>query len=126
MSLLALFWIGLGGALGSILRAWLSFSITTDFPWATFVANAVGCLLIGLVIGHESVTTDWAHHTRGFVVIGFCGGFTTFSTFGLQTINQLESGDLAGAFSNILLSLVVCLLAVWIGIRAASLIFQGE
>ena len=125
MSLLALFWIGLGGALGSILRAVLAYSITSEFPWATLVANVVGCLLIGLVIGHESVTTDWAQHTRGFVVIGFCGGFTTFSTFGLQTIKQLEAGNLAGAFSNILLSLVVCLLAVWIGIRVAKLIFQG-
>ncbi|MDG2168704.1 MAG: fluoride efflux transporter CrcB [Opitutales bacterium] len=125
MSLLALFWIGLGGALGSIMRAVLSYSITSDFPWATFVANAAGCLLIGIVIGHESATADWAHHTRGFVVIGFCGGFTTFSTFGLQTINQLESGNLAGAFINILLSIVVCLLAVWAGIRAAKLVFQG-
>lgn len=125
MSLVALFWIGLGGALGSILRAILSFTITTEFPWATFAANAVGCLIIGLVIGHESVTANWAHHTRGFVVIGFCGGFTTFSTFGLQTLKQLESGNLIGAFSNIFLSLVVCLMAVWIGIRIAKLVFQG-
>ena len=126
MSLLALFWIGLGGALGSILRALIAVGITSAFPWATFLANTLGCLLIGLVIGHESVTADWAHHTRGFVVIGFCGGFTTFSTFGLQTIKQLESGYLAAAFSNVFLSLVICLLAVWVGIRFAKLLFQGE
>jgi len=125
MNLLALFWIGLGGAFGSILRALLAVSIKSEFPWATLVANVAGCLLIGLVIGHESATSDWAHHSRGFVVIGFCGGFTTFSTFGLQTINQLEAGDIAGAFSNILLSLVVCLVAVWAGINLGKLVFQG-
>ena len=110
--------------MGSILRALLAVSIKTDFPWATFLANVAGCLLIGLVIGHESATSDWAHHSRGFVVVGFCGGFTTFSTFGLQTIKQLERGDLAGAFSNILLSLVLCLVAVWAGIKLGKLVFQ--
>lgn len=126
MNLLALFWIGLGGAIGSILRALIAVSIQSDFPWATLIANVAGCLLIGLVIGHESVTADWTHSTRGFVVIGFCGGFTTFSTFGLQTIKQLESGNLAAAFSNIVLSLVACLAAVWMGIKLGKLLFQGE
>ncbi|MCZ6675067.1 MAG: fluoride efflux transporter CrcB [Verrucomicrobia bacterium] len=125
MSLLALFLNGLGGALGSILRALIAVGIRTEFPWATLLANVTGCLLIGLVIGHESVTSDWAHHSRGFVVIGFCGGFTTFSTFGLQTIKQLESGNIESAFSNILLSLVVCLIAVWAGIKLGKLLFQG-
>ena len=125
MNWVALLWIGLGGALGSILRALLAFSIKSDFPWATLLANVAGCLVIGLVIGHETVTSDWSHHTRGFVVIGFCGGFTTFSTFGLQTIKQLESGQLASAFYNILLSLVICLLAVWAGIKLGKPLFQG-
>ena len=124
MNFQALIWIGLGGAIGSILRALLAGGIKTEFPWATLIANAAGCLLIGLVIGHESATADWSHHTRGFVVIGFCGGFTTFSTFGLQTIKQLESGNLVGAISNILLSLVVCLVAVWAGIKISKLIFH--
>ena len=125
MTLVTLLWIGLGGALGSISRALLAVGIKTEFPWATLLANATGCLLIGLVIGHESATADWSHHTRGFVVIGFCGGFTTFSTFGLQTIRQLESGNVAAAFSNILLSLVVSLLAVWVGVKIGKLLFQG-
>ena len=124
MTVATVFWIGLGGALGSILRALLAVGIKTEFPWATLVANTVGCLLIGLVIGHESATTDWSHHTRGFVVIGFCGGFTTFSTFGLQTIKQLESGNFTGAFSNVILSLVICLVAVWAGIKIGKLVFQ--
>jgi fluoride exporter len=125
MSVAGLFWIGLGGALGSILRALIAVTVKSNFPWGTLLANFVGCLIIGLVIGHESVTADWAHHTRGFVVVGFCGGFTTFSTFSLQTIKQLEAGDLIGAVSNILLSLVVCLCAVWGGIKIAKWMFQG-
>lgn len=125
MSLTGLFWIGLGGAIGTVLRALITISLKSEFPWATLVVNALGCLIIGVVIGHESVTTDWAHHTRGFVVVGFCGGFTTFSTFGLQTIKQLEAGDLMGAFSNIALSLLVCLCAVWGGIKVAKWVFQG-
>lgn len=125
MSLTGLFWIGLGGAIGTVLRALITISLKSEFPWATLVVNVLGCLIIGVVIGHESVTTDWAHHTRGFVVVGFCGGFTTFSTFGLQTIKQLEAGDLMGAFSNIVLSLLVCLCAVWGGIKVAKWVFQG-
>ncbi|MDA0347417.1 MAG: fluoride efflux transporter CrcB [Verrucomicrobia bacterium] len=125
MSLIGLFWIGLGGAIGSILRALFAISIKSDFPWATLLANVSGCLIIGLVIGHESITADWAEHSRGFVVIGFCGGFTTFSTFSLQTFKQLEGGNFLGAFSNILLSFVVCLLAVWAGIKLAKLIFHS-
>ncbi|MCB1122646.1 MAG: fluoride efflux transporter CrcB [Verrucomicrobiae bacterium] len=125
MSISALLWIGLGGALGSILRALLAVSIRSEFPWATFLANVAGCLLIGMVIGHESVTETWSHHTRGFVVVGFCGGFTTFSTFGLQTINLLESGDFAAAVTNVFLSLMFCLFAVWAGIKLGKLFFQG-
>jgi CrcB protein len=125
MSLVGLFWIGLGGALGAILRAVIAMSIKSDFPWATLTANVAGCLIIGLVIGHESVTADWAQHTRGFVVIGFCGGFTTFSTFSLQTFKQLEAGNTLAAFSNIFLSFVMCLLAVWGGIKLAKLLFPA-
>ena len=125
MSVAGLFLIGLGGALWSILRALIAVTVKSNFPWGTLLANFVGCLIIGLVIGHESVTADWAHHTRGFVVVGFCGGFTTFSTFSLQTIKQLEAGDLIGAVSNILLSLVVCSCAVWGGIKIAKWMFQG-
>jgi fluoride exporter len=125
MSITALFWIGLGGALGSILRALLAVGVRTDFPWATLLANVTGCLIIGLAIGHESVTADWSHHARGFLVVGFCGGFTTFSTFGLQTIKQLEDGNFLGAVTNVGLSLFVCLLAVWVGIKIGKLAFQG-
>ena len=125
MSWTALFWIGFGGALGSVLRAWLGFGIKTEFPWATMLANVFGCLIIGLVIGHESVTTTWSQNSRAFVVLGFCGGFTTFSTFGMQTIKQLESGQIAAAIANIMLSLIVCLFAVWAGIWAGKIVFQG-
>ena len=122
MSLLALFWIGLGGALGSIMRAVLSYSITSDFPWATFVANAAGRLLIGIVIGHESATADWAHHTRGFVVIGFCGGFTTFSTFSLETIILIEAGHIVHAVTYMLGSAVMCVLMAGLAVQLTRML----
>lgn len=125
MSWTALFWIGFGGALGSILRALLGSGIKSEFPWATLLANVAGCLIIGLVIGHELVTSQWSQNSRAFVVLGFCGGFTTFSTFGMQTVKQLEAGQIGAAVANITLSLFVCLLAVWAGIRLGKFIFQG-
>lgn len=125
MNISALLWIGLGGALGSILRALLAMGIRSEFPWATLLANVAGCLLIGLAVGHESATETWSHHARGFVVVGFCGGFTTFSTFGLQTLNLLESGDWAGAVANVFASLVLCLVVVWAGIKMGKLLFQA-
>lgn len=115
--------IGLGGALGSMLRAFISMTLNSQFPWATLLANFLGCLLIGLAIGHESATAEWAHHARGFVIFGFCGGFTTFSTFSLQTFKQLEAGNYSSAALNIGLSLLVCLVAVVAGVRVGKAIF---
>ncbi len=115
--------IGLGGALGSMLRAFISFSLNSQFPWATLLVNVLGSLIIGLAIGHETVSGDWAHHARAVVIFGFCGGFTTFSTFSLQTFKQLESGDYGAAVLNIALSLVVCLLAVAVGVKLGKTVF---
>lgn len=116
-------WIGLGGALGSMLRAFISLSINSQFPWATVLVNVLGSFLIGLAIGHETASGDWAHHARAVVVFGFCGGFTTFSTFSLQTFKQFEAGHYSAAALHIVLTLVACLVAVAVGVKLGKTVF---
>ncbi len=116
----ALLWIALGGALGSVLRALAGYALQARFPWATLLVNVAGSFAIGFVMtrlgGLEAVA---AARTQAFVVVGFCGGFTTFSTFSWQTLEQLQRGQLGAALANIALSLVLCLGAVWLGARLA-------
>jgi protein CrcB len=114
-------WIGLGGALGSIARAWLALAVARitgpEFPWGTILINVVGSFIIGFFgtltmnDGRFSVSAD----LRAFVMVGICGGFTTFSSFSLQTLELARYGRTAQALGNIGLSVVLCLLAVAAG-----------
>lgn len=115
----ALLWIGLGGALGSVLRALVGHAFSgTRFPWGTLLINAAGSLLIGWLMARlGSLEPDAAARVQSALVVGFCGGFTTFSTFSWQTLDQLLRGQWAAALLNIVLSLTLCLLAVWVGFR---------
>jgi len=112
-----------GGGLGAALRFALALRIEEHarsvFPWGTLWVNALGCLLIGLL-------ATWAddHHLlpasgRLFLVPGLLGGFTTFSTFGLETVLLIEDGMYVFALTNVLASLAVCGIAVIAGIAAA-------
>ncbi len=113
--------IALGGAIGSVLRYWFSGLIARvwgeTFPWGTIIVNITGCFIIGLfftVTGSEGrmlVTPIW----RQFFMIGICGGYTTFSSFSLQTLNLANDGQWFRAGANILLSVALCLIAVWLG-----------
>ena len=119
-------WIALGGALGSMARYaatgvvanWLGLA----FPWGTLVINVTGSFVIGFFAaltgpgGRAPVPEDF----RQFVMVGICGGYTTFSSFSLQTLVLLQNGKLAGAGLNILGSVSLCLLAVWLGFAAAT------
>lgn len=117
-----------GGALGSAARMWLSLWCAArfgeTFPVGTLVVNALGCLVIG---GFSALTgPDGMIMTspllRQFVMIGVLGGFTTFSSFGLQTISLMSDGEWLYAALNVLLSVTVCLAFVWLGtILIASL-----
>lgn len=113
--------IGVGGAAGAVLRYWLSLAVTralaaTGFPAGTLAVNALGSFLIGLlsVVLMERLAQDpvW----RALVLVGLLGGFTTFSTFSLETIKLLESGRLVCATANILASVLLCLVFAWIGL----------
>ena len=124
----AYLWIGVGGALGSVARYCCSgvaarlFGET--FPWGTIIVNVVGCFVIGFfatLTGPDGrVFADTL--TRQFVMIGVLGGYTTFSSFSLQTLALVQDGEWWLAGANIALSVVACLVAVWLGfVLAASI-----
>lgn len=121
-SLSSLLWIALGGALGSVGRALVGMAITSRWPLATLCVNAAGSLLIGWVMAR--VNPDDPTVTArmlNLVAVGFCGSFTTFSTFSWQTLDQMLKGQWGAAITNVLVSVVLCLFAVWLGFRLARL-----
>lgn len=111
--------VGLGGAIGSILRYAIS-CITSHFQhlpalFGTLLANILGCFAIGIVLSscdRESLLL--------FASVGICGGFTTFSTFSAQTIDALQSGKYALAIGYILTTLLICLLMTWAGLSVGK------
>ncbi|MCS6780323.1 MAG: fluoride efflux transporter CrcB [Geminicoccaceae bacterium] len=120
--------VAVGGALGSLCRWWLSELFAKlglgFFPWATLLANTSGSFLIGLVAtltGPDGRVTILPE-LRLAVMVGFCGGYTTFSSFSLQTLVLVQTGNFREAAANVILSVVVCLLAVWLGHLAAVLV----
>lgn len=119
MNLTALLWIALGGALGSVLRALVGHACSSArFPWGTLLINAAGSLLIGWLMARlGSLEPEPAARVQSLFVVGFCGGFTTFSTFSWQTLDQMLRGQWLAAALNVLLSVTVCLLTVWLGYR---------
>lgn len=117
--------IGLGGGIGSIFRYLTAVLVTkyfqTAFPWATFTANILGCLIIGLLLGYFE-KQELAYPDLKFLFItGFCGGYTTFSTFASENVNLLQSGNTFMAFIYIASSVIISLFAVWIGLSLTKL-----
>jgi fluoride exporter len=110
--------IALGGAAGSVVRALVALALPSRFPWATLLINVTGSLLIGwLMVRIGPAEQSSASSLRSLLVVGFCGGFTTFSTFSWQTLDQMVRGQWGAAVANVLLSVTLCLLAVWLGFR---------
>lgn len=106
--------------MGAVLRYSASIGVATimgrGFPYGTLFVNVSGSLLIGLLsvimLERFNIGPEW----RAAVMVGLLGSFTTFSTFSLETLNMLEQGELLAAITNVLLSVVVCLAAVWLGV----------
>ena len=119
-------WIGLGSALGGMARYGCSDLaaryLGVGFPWGTLIVNVTGSLIIGVLAaltvadGRFFVSPD----VRAFLMIGVCGGFTTFSALSLETLNLARDGQWSAVAASIVLSVVICLLAVWLGYAAGS------
>ena len=113
--------IALGGAGGSVLRYYLGRAIQgpspTGFPLGTFAVNVLGCLIAGALsrylLGHES-----ARSLHPALIVGFCGGFTTFSAFSIETVGLLSGGQAGKALSYMLASVLGCVVATAVGVFA--------
>ena len=118
-------WIALGGALGSVARfalaGWIGRGWGEGFPWGTVVVNVLGCFAIGFFAAATSSGGRWPGGAAGraFFMTGVLGGFTTFSSFSLQTLELARDGMWLRAGANAIGSLGLCLLAVWLGHVAA-------
>jgi len=121
----AYFLVAFGGALGSMARFWCSGLVARNFgetfPWGTLTVNVIGSFVIGFFGGFAGpdgrviVSTSM----RQFVMIGLCGGYTTFSSFSFQTLSLARDGQWIQVIGNVFLSVSMCLLAVWAGYGVA-------
>jgi CrcB protein len=120
--------IALGGACGAVVRFMVSSGLYhwlgRGFPYGTLVVNVVGSFLIGLltealILQRVAITLEY----RAAILVGFIGAFTTFSTFSLETLYLLEQGSLNKAALNVVVSVLGCLLAVWIGLLCGRTLF---
>ena len=126
--------IGVGGALGSMLRfgvgslidGALSKGTGPIFPWGTIIVNITGCFIIGFIftisVGEGRLMLSPL--TRNFITIGILGGYTTFSSFSWQTLSLAQAGQWGAAAANVLLSVMLCLVGVWLGAVLAAWLNQ--
>ena len=122
--------IAAGGALGTVARYFLSGVIADafgqTFPWGTLIVNVSGSFVIGLFASLTGPDGRFlvSGMTRQFVMIGICGGYTTFSSFSIQTLNLANDGEWLYASANIAGSVVLCLIFVWIGAAVGAAVNQ--
>jgi CrcB protein len=120
--MIAYLWVFIGGGLGSMCRFGISqifSSSNSAFPWGTFVANAISCIVLGYLLGimlKEPLSPMW----KLLLATGFCGGFSTFSTFSGDTLLLFQSGQHTYAMLNIAGSILMGLLCIFIGLKLAG------
>ena len=133
--MLAYLWIAIGGAIGSMARYFIGGVVSEQFarspsqafPWGTLVVNITGSFIIGILgaITAPEPEGRMTPQSRVFatqlLITGVCGGYTTFSSFSLQTLKLLQDREWLYAGGNVLLSVVLCMLAVWLGYLVGSI-----
>jgi fluoride exporter len=122
-------WICLGGAVGSGARYLVALAVLgrlgPAFPWGTLAVNAVGSFLLGALM-HVGLTTEWFSPTlRLALTTGVLGGFTTYSTFNYETLEYLREGAAGLALLNVAATLVLCLVAGWLGFALGRALVGG-
>jgi len=114
----------IGGGLGSVVRfslgKWISSLHTHQFPYGTFVANVLACFILGLVIGLADHRQLFSPNARLFWTVGFCGGFSTFSTFSHETLILFQDGLALSSIIYVIFSLIFCVAAVYLGLFAGE------
>ena len=123
--MLTLALVGVGGLIGASSRyavgRWVNdMAGNPAFPYGTLAVNVVGCLLIGVLAGLAATRTVIGVDARAFLMVGVLGGFTTFSAFGLETIELVRRGDVFVGLSNVALQVTLSLAAVWAGLKIAD------
>ncbi|HFC00446.1 MAG TPA: fluoride efflux transporter CrcB [Phaeodactylibacter sp.] len=115
----------IGGGLGSISRFGISVLLKNHgytLPLATFFANAISCIVLGVLVGWTIKSGQASDIQKYMLITGFCGGFSTFSTFSNETFQLFQSGNVATAFGYVLLSLVVGLFCIYLGMKMGQTI----
>ena len=121
-------WVALGSALGGVARYWCSGLIAhtmgETFPWGTLIVNVSGSLVIGFIATVSGPDGRFLipPEARQFMMVGILGGYTTFSSFSLQTLSLARDGEWLLAGANIVGSVVLCLIAVWVGHMLAVMV----
>ena len=121
--------VGAGGFIGSVLRYLVSgwfqqASKSVGFPFGTLAVNVIGCFIIGFLAQLAESRGVFASESRLFVFVGILGGFTTFSSFGNETINLARDSQMMNAFANVGANLVIGLFAVWLGRTVSYMIWR--
>jgi CrcB protein len=117
--------IFVGGGLGSITRFVLGKSIQAQFvrtfPFGTLGVNVLASLVLGILVGMFEAKTLTNPNYRAFIAIGFCGGFSTFSTFSNDTLQLIQNNRFSEALLNVLLNVVLCILATFVGLALTKI-----